>query len=48
MDNRIAALCEFLDASKSVYHAQAYMVKELEKAGYAKLSDAENWESFLS
>ena len=44
MDNRIAALCDFLDCSKSVYHAQAYIVKELEKEGYTKLSEGENWD----
>jgi aspartyl aminopeptidase len=42
MDNRITALCDFLDYSKSVYHAQNYIVKELEKAGYTRLSEAEN------
>ena len=44
MDNRITALCAFLDASKSVYHAQDYIVKELEKAGYVKLSEAGSWD----
>ena len=43
MDNRIAALCDFLDCSKSVYHAQVYIVKELEQEGYTKLSECENW-----
>ncbi|MEE1036517.1 MAG: M18 family aminopeptidase, partial [Oscillospiraceae bacterium] len=44
MDNRINALRAFLDASHSVYHAQAYLVNVLEKAGYGRLSEAENWE----
>ncbi|MEE1037171.1 MAG: M18 family aminopeptidase [Oscillospiraceae bacterium] len=44
MDNRINALRAFLDASHSVYHAQAYLVNVLEKAGYCRLSEAENWE----
>lgn len=44
MDNRITALCNFLNTSKSVYHAQANLVKELEGAGYTRLSEGENWE----
>ena len=44
MDNRINTLRAFLDASHSVYHAQAYLVNVLEKAGYGRLSEAENWE----
>ena len=44
MDNRINALRAFLDASHSVYHAQAYLVNVLEKAGYGRLSEAESWE----
>lgn len=44
MDNRIDALRAFLDASHSVYHAQAYLVNILEKAGYCRLSEAEKWE----
>ena len=43
MDNRITALCDFLNASKSVYHAQANLTAELEKAGYVRLSEAETW-----
>ena len=34
MDNRINALRSFLDASHSMYHAQAYLVKTLKEAGY--------------
>ena len=44
MDNRIKALCDFLNASRSVYHAQAYLVKELEKEGYTQLREADKWE----
>ena len=44
MDNRIDALCGFLNAAHSVYHAQAYLVKELEQAGYIRLSEADKWE----
>ena len=46
MDKRTEALCDFLNAAKSVYHAQAYLVKELEKAGYARLPEGGNWELF--
>jgi len=44
MDNRITALCDFLNASRSVYHAQANLVRELEKAGYTRLSEEKAWE----
>ena len=44
MDNRIERLCDYLNAAKSVYHAQDYIVKELEAAGYTRLSEAANWE----
>ena len=44
MNERIQALCAYLDASKSVYHAQDLLVKELEKAGYARLSEADSWD----
>ena len=44
MDQRINALCSFLNAAHSVYHAQDYLVKELEKAGYSRLREAEKWE----
>ena len=46
MDNRIERLCDYLNAAKSVYHAQDYIVKELEKAGYIRLSESEKWELF--
>ena len=44
MTERIKALCDFLDASHSVYHAAAYLADELEKAGYSRLSEAHSWE----
>ena len=44
MNERIQALCAYLNGAKSVYHAQDLLVKELEKAGYARLSEAEGWE----
>ncbi|MBP3674786.1 MAG: M18 family aminopeptidase [Oscillospiraceae bacterium] len=44
MDNKTKALMAFLNASPSVYHATANLVKVLEKAGYARLPESENWE----
>ncbi len=44
MDKRITALCDFLNASHSVYHAAAYLVKELEQAGYIRLDEAHAWD----
>ncbi len=43
MDKRIENLCNFLDASHSVYHAVAYLSQELENEGYEKLSEADSW-----
>ena len=43
MDKRTKALMAFLDASHSVYHAVAYLAKELENAGYTRLQENENW-----
>ena len=43
MNERIQALCEFLDAARSVYHAQAYLVNILKNAGYTQLSETEKW-----
>ena len=43
MNEQIKALCAFLDASHSVYHAAAYLAGELEKAGYSRLSEADSW-----
>ena len=34
----------FLDASRSVYHAAAYLAKELEAAGYTRLLENESWD----
>jgi len=44
MDQRIKALCDFLDASRSVYHAQDYLANVLQKAGYQRLDEAKKWE----
>ena len=43
MDKRTKALMSFLDASHSVYHAAAYLAKELEAAGYTRLLENESW-----
>lgn len=43
MDNKIKALMRFLDAAHSVYHATAGLVEELEKKGYFRLEEQENW-----
>ncbi len=43
MDSRTQALCAFLDASHSVYHAQAYLSKTLEEKGYVRLFEQEEW-----
>ena len=43
MDNRIKALCEFLDASHSVYHAVAYLSDLLNRAGYTRLPEQDAW-----
>ena len=44
MNEQIQALCGFLDASRSVYHAAAYLAKTLEEAGYTRLSEGAAWE----
>lgn len=43
MNNRISALCDFLDASHSVYHAQEYIAEQLKDAGYTRLMEHEDW-----
>ena len=43
MTEQIKALCAFLDASHSVYHATAYLSRELENAGYTRLHEADSW-----
>ena len=44
MDNRTNALCDFLDASHSLYHAQNYLVETLKAAGYTQLKEQDRWE----
>ena len=44
MNERIRNLCDFLDASPSVYHAAANVAGMLEAAGYTRLSEAARWD----
>ena len=44
MNNQIQAMCTFLDASVSGFHAVDYLKKTLVEAGYTLLSEAGNWE----
>lgn len=43
MDNRITALCDFLNASHSVYHAVDYISAILSRRGYTRLMEHEEW-----
>lgn len=43
MHPSIQNLCEFLDASPSVYHAAANVAAMLEAAGYRRLSEGDKW-----
>ncbi len=43
MNERIDALRGFLDASHSAYHAQAYLARELDNAGYTRLRTQDAW-----
>ena len=43
MNDRIAALRSFLDASHSMYHAQHYLVQTLKAEGYTRLMENETW-----
>ncbi len=44
MTDRIDALCDFLNASHSLYHAQAYLLDLLERNGYTRLYEQDAWE----
>ena len=44
MDQRINALCEYLDGARSVFHAAAGIVRQLEEAGYTRLTEAGAWD----
>ena len=43
MNKRTEKLCAYLDQAHSVYHAQAGIVKELESAGYTRLTEQAEW-----
>ena len=44
MNNQIQAMCAFLDASVSGFHAVDYLKNTLQEAGYTLLTEAGNWE----
>lgn len=44
MNNRISELMAFLDASKSAYHAVANLSALMERSGYTRLRESENWD----
>ena len=43
MEQKIEALMQFLDRSRSVYHAVAALKEQLEAAGYTQLNEADAW-----
>ena len=43
MDSRIKAFCEYLNHSHSPYHAQANLARELDRPGYTRLREGEEW-----
>ena len=43
MNDKIRALMDFLDASRSVYHTVAYISDILDKAGYVHLPEGDDW-----
>ena len=44
MEKRINALCDFLNASHSSFHAVAYLENLLKQEGYQKLAEHETWQ----
>jgi len=44
MEQRIQALCDFLNASHSSYHAVGYLEQQLKQEGYARLSECDCWQ----
>ena len=44
MDNRTRGLCDFLDASHSAYHAVAYLAGILDREGYSRLAETDQWD----
>ena len=43
MNDKIRALMDFLDASRSVYHTVAYISEILDQAGYTHLPEGDDW-----
>ena len=43
MNDKIRALMDFLDASRSVYHTVAYISNILDQAGYTHLPEGDDW-----
>ena len=43
MNDKIRALMDFLDASRSVYHTVAYISDILDQAGYTRLPEGDDW-----
>ena len=44
MNDRVKSLADFLDASKSVFHAVANLASLMEAEGYTRLNEGEDWE----
>ena len=44
MNDQVKKLCEFLDQSHSVYHAQAGICRVLKDSGYTCLRESESWD----
>ena len=44
MDTRTEKLCNYLNASRSVFHAVAGLAEELENAGFVRLLEQDAWE----
>ncbi len=43
MNEHVQALCNYLDAAHSVYHAVAYLARELDAKGYIRLDEGSAW-----
>ena len=43
MNDKIQALMDFLDASHSVYHTVEYISKILDREGYTRLPEGDDW-----
>ena len=43
MNDKIHALMDFLDASRSVYHVVSYISDILDREGYTRLPEGDDW-----